>query len=84
MSRNSQTDIILIRHEHTHQGGLMLCDDGADGVEQKLGFFGATPVVQRSSDDQAELTSTATLAQVITLVNEVRTALVELGLIKGS
>lgn len=83
MTRNSETDKITIRHEHTHQGGLLICDDGADGVEQKLGFFGAEPTVQRSDEAQAELESTATLAQAIVLINELRTALVEKGLIKG-
>lgn len=84
MSRNSQTDKITIRHEHTHQGGLLLCDDGADGVVQKLGFFGATPTIQRSNATQAKLADNATLAQAVVLINELRDALVEKGLIKGS
>jgi hypothetical protein len=64
-----------------------------------LGFFGATPIAEPASSAQAAIASTAavsisatqwafaTSAQatgVITLLSEVRTALVNLGLIKGS
>lgn len=64
---------------------------------QKLGFYNATPIVQRSGASQAAVTTTAatntspygftTAAQadaIVTLVNELRAALVALGLIKGS
>lgn len=64
-------------------------------VSQKIGFHGATPVIQRASADQAAVVTTTpttgaygyTLAQataIITLLNEIRTALVEKGIIKGS
>lgn len=48
---------------------------------QKVGFFGATPVVQPSGAAQAAATDAAT---VITLANAMRTALVNLGIIKGA
>lgn len=47
----------------------------------KVGFHGATPTVRRANANQAEATD---LASVITLANELRAALVEKGLIKGS
>lgn len=65
----------------------------------ELGFFGSTPVDQPASASQAAIASTAavsisatqwgfsTSAQatgVINLLTEIRTALVDLGLIKGS
>ena len=50
-----ENDILRIRPEHTHAGGLQICDDGADGTVQKLGFFGATPTVQRKNAAQAKL-----------------------------
>ena len=34
-----ENDIYRIRPEHTHGGGLQICDDGSDGTVQKLGFF---------------------------------------------
>lgn len=62
-----------------------------------LGFWGATPVVQRSGAAQAAVVTTAatqtspfgyaTLGQanaIVTLVNELRAAMVLYGLIKGS
>jgi hypothetical protein len=66
-------------------------------TSQKLGFYGITPKIQPSSASQAAVVTTtptnttpwgfSTQAQataIITLVNELRTALVNLGLIKGS
>ena len=79
-----ENDIYRIRPEHTHEGGLQICDDGTDGTVQKLGFFGKTPTVQRKGAVQAKLTDNATLVQTVALVNELREALVEKGLIKGS
>lgn len=79
-----ENDILRIRPEHTHSGGLQICDNGADGFVQKLGFFGVAPTVQRKGTAQAKLAGDATLAQTIALVNELREALVEKGLIKGS
>lgn len=61
-------------------------------VSQKIGFFNATPVVQPASADQAAVSAISggespTEAEhnaLITLVLSLRTALVNLGLIKGS
>ena len=50
----------------------------------KLGFYGVTTVVQPSSTTQAAVTTGATTTATINLVNELRSALVSLGLIKGS
>lgn len=77
-------DIYRIRPEHTHAGGLQICDNGSDGTVQKLGFFGVAPTVQRKNATQAKLAENATTAQIVALVNELRDALVEKGLIKGS
>ncbi len=79
-----ENDIYRIRPEHTHEGGLQICDDGADGTVQKLGFFGTTPTVQRKGAEQAALAADANAAAIVVLVNELRAALVEKGLIKGS
>lgn len=67
------------------------------GTTQKLAFHNSTPVVQRSGADQTAVVTTAatnitpygyaTQAQadaLVTLVNELRAAMVEKGLIKGS
>ena len=51
------------------------------GTSSKVGFHGAAPSAQRANADQAAATD---LASVITLANELRAALVEKGLIKGS
>ena len=96
-------DIYRIRPEHTHEGGLQICDDGSDGTVQKLGFFGAAPTIQRTGAAQANVATAeianaagetqtaaeynAAIAQInalTVLVNELRDALVEKGLIKGS
>ena len=98
-----ENDIYRIRPEHTHEGGLQICDDGSDGTVQKLGFFGATPTTQRKSAAQANVATAeianaagetptaaeynAAIAQInalTALANELRDALVEKGLIKGS
>lgn len=61
-----------------------------------VGFYGATPIAQRAGAAQAAVTTTAststtpfgyTQAQadaIVTLVNEMRAALVASGLIKGA
>jgi hypothetical protein len=67
------------------------------GTTQKLSFYGATPIVQRSGAAQAAVATTAssqvtpfgytTGSQadgIVTLLNELRASLVALGLIKGS
>jgi hypothetical protein len=50
-------------------------------ASSKVGFHGATPTVQRASADQVVATD---LASVIALANELRLALVEKGVIKGT
>ena len=50
----------------------------------KISFYGYTPVVQPSSATQAAVTTGATTTQVGALANELRSALVALGAIKGS
>lgn len=67
-----------------------------DSASSKIGFYGATPVAQRASANQAAVTTTAatsttpfgyTQAQadaIVTLLNEIRATLVEIGLMKGS
>lgn len=72
-------------------GGCTLGQSASDLV----GLHGATPVIQRASADQAAVVTTTpttsaygyTLAQataVLTLLNEIRAALVEKGIIKGA
>lgn len=68
---------------------------GQDSAD-KISFYGATPVVQRSGAAQAAVATTAPTASspygytqaqataIITLLNEIRAALVAAGLIKGS
>lgn len=66
-------------------------------ASKKVGFHGTTPVIQRASAAQAAVVTTgstnsspygfATAAQgdaIVTLVNELRAALVAKGIIKGS
>ena len=47
-------------------------------------FHGATPTAQRAGSAQAALAGGATLADTIVLVNELRAALVQKGIIKGA
>lgn len=67
------------------------------GITQKIGFYNATPIVQRSGASQANVATTAavnltpygytTAAQadaIVTLVNELRDWAVAQGFIKGS
>lgn len=53
-------------------------------TSDKISFYGVTTVVQPSSTTQAAVTTGATTTQVGALANELRSALVSLGLIKGS
>lgn len=68
-----------------------------DRVPDKLSFYGAAPIVQRAGAAQAAVVTTAatqstpygyaTQAQadaLVALVNELRAAMVALGLIKGA
>lgn len=72
--------------------GAMVCESA---TEDKLGFWGTTPVVQPTSADQALVTTSvtttatttnlaATMVNVITLLNRLRADGVTVGLIKGS
>lgn len=49
-----------------------------------IGFYGKTPIVQPASTTQAAITAGATTTATINLLLEIRTALVNLGLIKGA
>lgn len=65
-------------------------------ITQKLGFYNATPIVQRAHADQAAVATTAATSStpfgyaeaqanaIVALVNEIRTTLVNLGLMKGA
>jgi hypothetical protein len=64
-----------------HAGALSWEAQVGASVASKLGLHGAAPTAQRANADQAAATD---LASVITLANELRAALVEKGLIKGS
>ena len=81
----------IIRPEHTHADGLQICA----APQEKLGFHGATPTVQRAGKVQEKLVSNLTaqsdipeiaeeIKALTALANELRDALVEKGLIKGS
>ncbi len=84
-------DKITYSAPHTHPDGQLV---GATAAE-KLGFHGATPTVQRAKAEQAAVVTTAPTtsaygfteaqaASIITLLNELRAALVEKGIIKGA
>lgn len=71
--------------------GAMVGQNSSD----KVGFYGTTPVVQPSSASQAAVTATITTTAVLTqvatqasanttLLNQIRSELVTLGLLKGS
>lgn len=60
--------------------GTTLGQDAAD----KISFYGVTTVVQPATTTQAAVTTGATTTAIVNLVNELRSALVSLGLIKGS
>jgi hypothetical protein len=64
-----------------HAGALSWEAQVGSGTISKIGFHGAAPTAQRANANQAAATD---LASVITLANELRAALVEKGLIKGS
>jgi len=74
--------------------------DGAvfgQSASEKIGFYGVTPIVQRSGAAQAAVgttsatgtspkgyTTTTQANGIVTLLNEIRAALVAVGIIKGS
>lgn len=49
-----------------------------------VGFYGATPVVQPTSAAQSAVTAGASLVGAVALLIEIRSALVTLGIMKGS
>ena|SRR3972149_456216 len=65
-------------------------------VSQKIGFWGATPVIQPASASQAAVATTAATSTtpfgyaeaqanaIVTLLNEIRSALITAGIIKGA
>lgn len=68
-----------------------------EATTDKVSFYGVTPVVQPSSASQAAVATTAATATtpwgfttstqanaIVTLVNQIRSDLVTLGLLKGS
>lgn len=67
-----------------------LSNVGTDGtslgqsITDKISFYGVTAVTQPTSATQAAVTTGATTTQVGALANELRSALVTLGLVKGS
>lgn len=67
-----------------------LSDGGSEGVvlgqsaTDKVALFGATPVVQPAATAQSAITAGATTTSTIALLIEIRTALVNLGIIKGA
>lgn len=95
MAVNTESSSLKKELSDQNPSGVSVGYDATD----KVGFYGATPIVQRSSASQAAITttlavsttsniwgfSTSTQANaIITLANEMRAALVALGLIKGS
>jgi len=64
-----------------HAGGLSWEVQVGAAALATIGFHGAAPTAQRAGVNQAEATD---LASVIILTNELRAALVEKGLIKGT
>lgn len=68
---------LTISQSNTHPDGIVI----AETSDEKLAFYGATPVVRRAGAAQAVATDPAT---TMALANELRAALVALGLIKGA
>ena len=63
----------------THADGVLL-----GGTGEKVGIFGATPIEQPASADQTAVGADPTNAELATLANALRTALVDLGALKGA
>jgi hypothetical protein len=91
------TGLITIADNNNFVVGTTYGTKIGTSTTQKLAFYNATPIVQRASASQAAVATTAatqttpwgfsTQAQadgIITLLNEIRTTLVNLGLMKGS
>lgn len=78
---------------YTTAAGLLI----GNAITDKIGFFGTTPIVQRAGAAQAAVSATGSTNStpygyttstqadaIVTLVNELRAALVAFGLIKGA
>lgn len=75
----------------SHADGILIGQTG-----EKLGFLGAAPIVQRVGAAQAAVATTAATSTtpfgyaeaqanaIVTLLNEIRAALVAVGIIKGA
>lgn len=75
----------------SHADGILIGQTG-----EKLAFLGATPIVQRVGAAQAAVATTAATSTtpfgyaeaqanaIVTLLNEIRAALVAVGIIKGA
>lgn len=75
----------------SHADGILLGQTG-----EKLAFLGAAPIVQRAGAAQAAVATTAATSTtpfgyaeaqanaIVTLLNEIRAALVAVGIIKGA
>lgn len=85
-------DKITFSAPATHPDGQLF----GEAASSKVAFHGATPVVQRAAAAQAAVATTAATSTtpfgfseaqanaLVALVNEMRAALVEKGIIKGS
>lgn len=73
-------NIATITHAASHADGIQV----AASATEKLAFHGASPVVQPASADQAAVAADPSNAELATLANALRAALVSHGLIKGS
>lgn len=87
------TDTIVLQAVPTNPDGATL----GNSITDKIGFYGTTPVAQRAGAAQAAVTTTASTSTspvgystttqadaVVTLLNEMRTVLVNVGLMKGA
>ncbi len=84
-------NIKIIEAGGVHADGVQIGQTG-----EKLAFLGATPVVQRVGAAQAAVAATAATSStpfgyaeaqanaIVTLLNEIRAALIAVGIIKGS
>jgi hypothetical protein len=89
---NTATDTLLSKTVKTGGGW-----NGGQSTSDLVGFYGTTPIAQRSGSAQAAVGTTASTTttpfgfatstqadSIVTLVNEIRAALVAVGIIKGS
>jgi UDP-N-acetyl-D-mannosaminuronic acid transferase (WecB/TagA/CpsF family) len=84
-------NIKIIEAGGVHADGVQIGQTG-----EKLAFLGSTPVVQRVGAAQAAVAATAATSTtpfgyaeaqanaIVTLLNEIRAALIAVGIIKGS